>query len=154
MLEHLDLKLGNDEIAAISSPYIDRGLKQETWEFRRIEVRADLLTATARMTSTWVSPTDPGGFHLSMFVAQEILGQLCNIYLHLAAGLKTKSRESWMRECSFKYRNVIRDPEDIRVEMKVVGLRKLGDALYGAVDCRMTDDRGGLFTSSIKGVLR
>ena len=154
MLEHLDLTLSPEEIEALSSQYINHGLKKETWEFQKIEVKAGLMKARVRMTSTSVSPTDPEGFHLSMFIAQEILGQMSNIYLHLAAGLRTKRRESWMRECSFKYRNVIRDPNDIRVEMKVLVSKKVGDAQYGSVECRMTDSQDGEFTCAIKGVLR
>ena len=154
MLEHLELTLSPEEIEALSSQYINQGLKKETWEFKKIEVKADLMKARVHMTSTSVSPTDPAGFHLSMFIAQEILGQMSNIYLHLAAGLRTKRRESWMRECSFKYRNVIRDPNDIRAEMKVLATKKIGDSQYGSVECRMTDSQDGEFTCSIKGVLR
>lgn len=154
MLDHLELTLSPAEIAALSSEYIDQGLKKEAWKFQKIEVKADLMTATVSMTSTSVSPTDSKGFHLSMFIAQEILGQMSNIYLHLAAGFKTKRRESWIRECSFKYRNVIRDPNDIRVEMKAVAIKKLGDSQYGSVACRITDSQGGEFTCTIKGLLR
>jgi hypothetical protein len=89
-----------------------------------------------------------------MFIAQEILGQLGNIHLHLAAGLKTKSREAWMRDCSFKFRKPIRDPDDIRVEMKAVAMKRVGEALYASWTARIIDCRGGLFTSEFRGVLR
>jgi hypothetical protein len=109
MSEMLHTQLGAEEIAALSSVYIDKGVKQESWKIQEVTIDGNLLTARASMTSYFISPTDPGGFHLSIFCSQEILSQLANIYLHVAAGLKTKSRESWMRECKFTYRNVIHD---------------------------------------------
>lgn len=154
MKKDLDLELNRAEIAALSSAYIDHGVKQEAWEIQTIKFTGTLLTAKVRMTSTLVSPTDPGGFHLTIFCTQEILAQLANIHLHVMAGHKTKCRESWMRECHFNYRNVIRQTENIQVEMDMVSQRWAGDALVGKVNCRMTDDKGGLFIATLKGMLR
>jgi hypothetical protein len=154
MLEKTDLDLTPDEIAALSSPYIDQGIKQEAWEITSIRVKKNVMNAKIRMSSVFLSPTDPDGFHLSIFATQEILGQLANIFLHVAGGLKVKTRESWMRECSFKYKNVIRSSQNINVEMICTTLKPLGDSLFGICDCKVTDDQGGLFVAQVKGVLR
>lgn len=154
MKKDLDLKLSGAEIAALSSVYIDQGIKQEAWEIQTIQFTGTLLTATVRMTSTFISPTDPGGFHLTIFCTQEILAQLANIHLHVTAGHMSKCRESWMRECHFNYRNVIRQTDNIQVEMDMVSQRWAGDTLVGKVNCRMTDDKGGLFIATLKGMLR
>lgn len=154
MTQSMKKHLGPNEIAALSSSYIDVGVKQDAWEILEVDVDDAKLEARARMTSYFVSPTDPGGFHLSIFSAQEILGQLANILLHLLAGYETKTRESWMRECSITYRQVIRDPENIHVDMEIVSQKNLGDALAGIVNCRVHDDQGGLFTARLKGLLR
>jgi len=147
-------QLGAEDIAALSSVYIDKGVKQESWKIQEVTIDGNLLTARARMTSYFISPTDPGGFHLSIFCAQEILSQLANIYLHVAAGLKTKSRESWMRECTFTYRNVIRDGENIRVEMDFYRQKWMGGTLIARANCRLTDSTGGLFEAHLNGMLR
>jgi hypothetical protein len=148
------LDLGRAEIDALSSVYINRGIKQEAWEIQQIKFRGTVLTASVNMTSTFVSPTDPEGFHLTIFCTQEILAQLANIHLHVSAGHTTKCRESWMRECHFNYRNVIRSTENIQVEMEMVSERWAGDTLVGKVQCRMFDDKGGLFIATLKGMLR
>ena len=147
-------QLGTEDIAALSSVYIDKGVKQESWKILEVTIDGNLLTARASMTSYFISPTDPGGFHLSIFCSQEILSQLANIYLHVAAGLKTKSRESWMRECTFTYRNVIRDGENIRVEMDFYRQKWMGGTLIARAKCRLTDSKGGLFEAHLNGMLR
>ena len=154
MKKELELDLSREEIEALSSVYISRGIKQEAWEITRIKFSGTVLTAAVRMTSTFVSPTDPDGFHLTIFCTQEILAQLANIHLHVSAGHKTKCRESWMRECHFNYRNVIRRPDNIQVEMDMVSQRWVGDTLVGKVVARMFDDQGGWFMATLKGMLR
>lgn len=154
MKKDLDLDLNREEISALSSVYIDRGIKQEAWEIQTINFTGTVLTATVSMTSTFISPTDPDGFHLTIFCTQEILAQLANIHLHVTAGHMTKCRESWMRECHFNYRNVIRRPHNIKVEMDMVSSRWAGNTLVGKVECRMTDDQDGLFIATLKGMLR
>lgn len=154
MKNELELDLSREQIAALSSVYIDRGIKQEAWEIQSIKFIGPLLTAKVRMTSTFISPTDPEGFHLTIFCTQEILAQLANIHLHVSAGHKIKCRESWMRECHFNYRNVIRRPDNIEVEMKMVAQKWVKDTLVGKVECRMFDDQGGLFMATLKGMLR
>jgi hypothetical protein len=154
MTKEIELDLGDAEITALSSVYIDRGIKQESWKIQKARVSGRVLTATVNMTETFVSPTDPAGFHLSIFCTQEIISQLANIYLHVAAGLTSKSRESWMRECKFNYRNVIRTTENIQVEMNFVSQKWIGDTLAALAQCRMYDDNGGLFTARLKGMLR
>jgi len=154
MNKDLDLDLSREEIVALSSVYIDKGIKQESWQIEQISFRGTLLAAKVRMTSTFISPTDPGGFHLTIFCTQEILAQLANIHLHVLAGHRTKCRESWMRECSFNYRNVIRSTENIQVEMDMVSQRWAGDTFVGKEYCRMFDDKGGLFIATLKGMLR
>jgi hypothetical protein len=147
-------QLGPKEIAALSSVYIDRGVKQDAWEILEIDIDGALLKARIRMTSFFVSPTDPGGFHLTIFSTQEFLAQLANIYLHVAAGFETKCRETWMRECAISSRKVIRDPENIRVEIDFFGQKRLGDSLAAMANGRVYDDQGGLFTARLKGLLR
>lgn len=154
MAEILQKRLGPREIAALSSRYIDAGVKQDAWEILQIDINGTVLEARIRMTSFFVSPTDPGGFHLTIFSTQEFLAQLANIYLHLAAGYATKSRETWMRECAISSRKVVRDPENIRVEMDFFGQKRLGDSLAAMARCRVYDDEGGLFTARLKGLLR
>ncbi len=154
MSNELQVQLNAEQIAALSSVYIDKGVKQEAWQIQDLVIDGTLLKARVSMTSYFISPTDADGFHLSIFCTQEIISQLANIYLHVAAGLKVKCRESWMRECSFNYRKVIRDGENIKVEMDFVRQKWVAETLLVRVKCRMTDSDGGLFTARLKGMLR
>ena len=154
MSNEMQVQLGAEEITALSSVYIDKGIKEEAWKIQDVVINGNKLDASVSMTSYFVSPTDSDGFHMSIFVTQEILSQLANIYLHVAAGLKVKSRETWMRDCRFTYRKVIRDGENIKVEMDFVRQRWVGDSLLVRINCRMTDGEDGLFTASMKGMMR
>jgi hypothetical protein len=147
-------QLTPEDIAALSSPYIDRGVKKDAWEIVTMDIDGRLVKARIRMTAFFVSPTDSGGFHLTIFSTQEFLAQLANIYLHVAAGYETKCRETWMRQSDIISRSTIRDPDNIRVDMEFVGLKRLGETLATLVNCRVYDDRGGLFTARLKGLLR
>jgi len=146
--------LDKPQIADLSSRYIDEGVKVDAWEINTIEISGNLLEAEIGMVSFFVSPTDPDGFHLTIFSTQEFLAQLANIYLHIAAGFKTKSRETWMRECAITSRKVIRNPEKILVEMDFFSLKKTRDSVISMAKCRIYDDQGGLFTARLKGLLR
>jgi hypothetical protein len=149
-----EISLGKAEIADLSSRYIDEGVKVDAWEILNINISGRLLKAEIGMVSYFVSPTDPDGFHLTIFSTQEFLAQLANIYLLIAAGFKTKCRETWMRECSITSRRVIRNPEKILVEMDFTSLKKIQDSVISMANCRVYDDQGGLFTARIKGLLR
>ena len=148
------IKLTGKAIADLSSVYVDVGVKSDAWEILNIDIVGKVLKARLRMTSFFVSPTDPGGFHLTIFSTQEILAQLANIYLHIAAGYKVKSKETWMRESAITSRSVIRDSDNIMVEMDFIGLKRMGDSLVSMARCRVFDDQGGLFTARLKGLLR
>ena len=154
MSRNIEMKLGPAQVRALSSAYIDEGVKKDAWEILEIEVSGAIVKARIRMTSFFISPTDPGGFHLTIFSTQEFLAQLANIYLHLAAGFDSKKRETWMRECAITSRKTIRDSENIQVEMDFYGLKKLGDGVISMANCRVFDQDGGLFTAKLKGILR
>ena len=149
-----EISLGKKEIADLSSRYIDEGVKVDAWEILNVNISGKLLKAEIGMVSFFVSPTDPDGFHLTIFSTQEFLAQLANIYLHVAADFKTKCRETWMRECAITSRKVIRNPEKIFVEMDFFSLKKIQDSIVSMARCRVYDDQGGLFTARIKGLLR
>lgn len=154
MQTETEINLGSTEISNLSSRYIDEGVKVDSWEIQNINISGKLLKAEIGMVSFFVSPTDPDGFHLTIFSTQEFLAQLANIYLHVAAGFKTKCRETWMRECAITSRKVIRNPEKIIVEMDFFNLKKIQDSVVSMAKCRIYDDQDGLFTARIKGLLR
>lgn len=154
MKPELQLELGGADIARLSSVYIDEGTKRDAWKIGQIKIQDHLLTATVQMRSFFVSPTDPGGFHLTIFSTQEFLAQLSNIYLHLLAGYRTKERETWMSESSIAAKSPIRNPENISVEMEFFSVKRLRESIFAKAKCRVFDAAGGLFTAELKGMLR
>ena len=139
----LTRQLARPDIERYSSAYIDQGVKRESWRIEEIDVQGDVLRARIRMDSVLVSPTDPRGYHLTIFSVQEFLAQLSNTYLHLAAGAEGKERETWMRECSIKTHTSIRDRDRILVEMNFMNVRRLANSLYAQATARVYDDGGG-----------
>jgi hypothetical protein len=129
------------------------GVKQEHWRIRSIDVDGPKLRAELYMEGTFISPTDPRGFHLTIFATQEFLAQLANIYLHLLAGAMTKSRETWMRESSIIAHAAIRDPNKIQVEMDFYKIRRHEDSWYAKATARVFDEAGGSFTAKLRGIL-
>jgi hypothetical protein len=149
----LQQHLGPAQIAKLSSKYIDAGVKQESWRIKSIDVDGAHLRAEISMERTFVSPTDPGGFHLTIFATQEFLAQLSNIYLHLLAGSTVKDRETWMRESAITARSAIRNRNKILVEMHFFSVRKLRSTVYAKANCRVFDEGGGSFTAKLAGIM-
>lgn len=147
------VKWGPADIGKLSSAYLSEGRKQESWVIEAIEIDGDELLASISMRSTFVSATDAGGFHLTIFSTLEFLSQLMIIYAHAWAGLSEKQREGWMVESSTRSLRAIRDPKNIKVQMRARSIRRRGEHLYCVADYRVTDSGDGLFEVTLKGFL-
>ena len=139
--------------AAISSPYLAWGRKAEAWEIVSIEISGKRLSAVVRMTSTYLSETDGGQFHLSFITCQEFLSQLMIIYGHVWADQTEKTREGWVLESSTRNVRAIRDPEHIQVEMEVVSIRRVGIPVIAIAKFEVADRLGGLCTARLKAIV-
>jgi len=148
----LKLTLSPKEYAPTSSRYLNEGRKQEGWALGDIEIDGQDLHTTARMTSTFISPTDTHGFHLSVFTALEMASQLHIIYAHAWAGLTVKTREGWMIDCSCQPKAPVRNPNEMMIHMRVESMRRLKENLFCTARYEITDDSGGLFVVSIKAL--
>lgn len=142
-----------EDVAAISSTYLAEGRKQESWEITRIEIDDDELLANVKMSSICESPTDDQGFHLTIFSTLEFLSQLKVIYVHLWDGLTEKTREGWMVDSQVSCKEAIRDPENIKVEMRFEKIRKVGEKVYSIAHCVVSDPQGGCFEARLKTLL-
>lgn len=132
------------QIERLSSDYLQDGRTQEAWRIESIDIEDDRIVARAGMTRVYVSQTDDQGFHLSFITALEMVSQLTIVYLHHKAGLTEKSREVWVSESRNRFVRPIRNPDDIRLDMKVRKLRERGGSLFCEADYRVTDEQGGL----------
>lgn len=149
---NLSVTLRPDQYEPISSRYLNEGRKYEDWALGDVQIDGRDLRTTARMTSTFTSPTDPKGFHLSVFTALEIASQLHIIYAHAWAGLRTKTREGWMIDCSCQPKVPVRDPQQMFIHMQVQNMRRLRENLFCQASYQIRDDAGGLFELSIKAI--
>jgi hypothetical protein len=147
-----DIKLTPEQYKPISSSYFNEGRKQENWTLGDILISGNSLSTVATMTSTYTSPTDSHGFHLSVFTALEIASQLQIIYAHTWADLSEKKKEGWMIECSNHYKSPIRNNMKMDIEMKVKKIRKIGSNLFCIADFKISDNTGGLFELHIKAI--
>lgn len=154
MKPEINALLNSEQVKALSSKYIDEGVKKDCWAIREIEISDEVLKAHVCMTSFFVSPTDSDGFHLTIFTTQEILAQAANIYLHVFAGYSVKSMETWMRECNITCRSSVRDHENIMVELEISSIREVAGTVIAQGSARIFDEMGGLFTARLKGIMR
>ncbi len=144
--------LSQEEIARISSVYLNEGRSQDVWEISHIEIEDNILTARIRMRSYFISPTDQEGFHLTMYPPIEFLSQLMIIYVHVWAGLAEKTQEGWMIESSFSSKRAIRDPENIQVRMEVTSIRNIKGRIFVVAESQVFDQHG-LFEAKMKCLL-
>ena len=149
----LKMTLSTEEIRDISSEYLNTGRKQESWEITAIEIDGQFINAGIRMSSTYQSVTDENRFHLTIFSTLEFLSQLIVIYFHVWAGLHKKTREVWMIDSRIHCKRSIRDPDDIRVSMEFMRMRKVGERIYATAIARVYDNKDGLFDAHLKAFL-
>jgi hypothetical protein len=146
-------RLRPEEFKELLSPYLTEGRKQDSWRIDEIVVEEGRLEAEVSMRSTFSSPTDVGGFHLTIFSALEFASQLLIIYGHWHEGYARKSREAWMVESNIRAVRAIRDPNRMQVRMDVHSLRRRGENYYCVAELQVTDEGGGLFEIVLKGFL-
>ncbi|MBF0470300.1 MAG: hypothetical protein HQL48_02880 [Gammaproteobacteria bacterium] len=123
---------------------------QDCWEIASVTIEGKLLRSQIRMRSTYLSPSDNHGFHLTIFTALEFLSQLAIIYGHVWAGYEEKKREGWLLESTIAAKKSIRSSDNIMVEMEAASIRKVGDNIIGKSRARVVDDEGGLFLATLK----
>lgn len=146
-------RLTREEIEKLSSPYLRDGKRHDAWEIMDVEVDDKQMTAHIRMVSHYTSPTDKGGFHLTILSTLEFLSQLMMIFVHVWAGYSEKTKEGWMIESHIDCIRAIRDKDNIKVQMKITKVRKMKDNILIFTKSQVTDRHGGLFESSLKGLL-
>lgn len=98
-----DFSLTAEQIGRLSSPYIPDGIRQDVWQIDSVDIRDGLVNAKVSIGSAFLSPTDSGGAHFTMFSANEIVAQLMVIYMHVQAGFEKKYREVWAAELHGRY---------------------------------------------------
>ena len=151
-MKPIKTKLSQQQLAGFASSYLNEGRKQESWELVSVDIDGKLLEAHIRMRSRYISPTDPDGFHLTIFSTLEFLSQLTIIHAHVLAGYTQKTREGWMVESSIKSKQAVRDPENIRVRMEVASFRTFKHHIIATTKSRVYDEQGS-FEATLKGFL-
>jgi len=147
-------KLSPPQVKKLSSSYLSSEKKKDLWEIVDVEVTGMVLEARVRMRSHYVSPSDPGGFHLTQVCTLEFLSQLMIIFVHVLAGYPEKTQEGWMIDSHIACKRAVRDPENIMVRMEAISMRKVKKSILISVKAEVTDEKNkGLFKASLKGLL-
>ena len=126
----------------------------EGFRFQDVCLTAQGLQTRVDMVNPYVSSSDAGGFHLSVFTAHELCVELGILWVHQQLGLAEKSGEVWMRECSCKIRASVRAVRDIDVVMTCEAFRVVGPMAYLHSSFRISDTQGGLFLVEQRGGLQ
>jgi len=145
-------RLTRQEIDKLSSPYLGGGIRQDRWEIVDIQVEDKSMVAHVRFDSTYTSPTDKGGFHLTILSTLEFLSQLMMIFVHVWAGYPEKTKEGWMIKSDINCKRAIRNSQNIEVRMKITSIRKVKDKVLILTKSEVSDEEG-LFEASLKGLL-
>lgn len=144
-------KLNQAQILGMSSPYLNKGRKDDTWSITEIEVDGTKSVSKIVMDSYYVSDTDIG-FHLSSFSTLEFLSQIFIVHHHIHIGQPKKMQEAWMMESSIKCKKAIRDPQNIFVSAEIKYIKKMGSRFLGIMNAEVRDQTG-LFTAEIKALI-
>ena len=116
-------RLTPQEWAAISSPYIQTGYKEDCFEIMRFDFNNDKVLATCKMTQYYVSKTDDLGFHLSFATATAIVSQLSIIHAHASNDVWRKNYEALLGKFSMQLNRAIRTPDEISLQLWIVHKR-------------------------------
>jgi hypothetical protein len=152
MASPLKKHLTPEEIARLSSSYLKEGKRQDIWEITDIVIENKILIAHIRMRSHYISPTDKGGFHLTILSTLEFLSQLMMIFVHVQAGYAEKTKEGWMLESAISCKRTIRDKENIEVRMELASMKKVKGSIL-VVSKSQVSDKDGLYEATLKGLL-
>jgi len=147
------IHLNSDEVISISSDYIRNGRQFESWKLDEIIVEEKTAIMTASMLSIYPSITDTNKFHLSIFIAEEMVSQLIIIYLHIWSGKTKKTQEVWLKESSTKSIRSIRAMNNIKVEMNIETIRKRAETIFCIANYKITDENNGLLELKQKVIL-
>jgi hypothetical protein len=112
--------LNLEDSAAISSPYIQSGYKEDSFEFTRLDFKHDEVLAMCKMTQYYISGTDEMGFHLSIWTATAIVSQLSIIHAHAINDIWRKDYEALLGKFSMELKRPIRTPDLISLEMRMI----------------------------------
>lgn len=104
----------------VRSPYIDTGYKDDSFEITHLMFNDSEVIAKCRMTQYYVSGTDDAGFHLSVFTAIAIVGQLSIIHAHAANDIWRKDYEALLGKLDIEFHRPIRTPDEISMKMRII----------------------------------
>ncbi len=142
-------RLPEQEIASLCSSYIGNGRGDDKWQFDEIHSDGVSMRGKIAFSAFNVSPSDPKGFHLSVFSALEIASQMTIILAHNHLGLIEKTKEVWLSGCSLKFFKSIRSSTEISGEAKL-RIRKFNGVHVFVTDVHLRDANGGHFSGVLK----
>lgn len=143
----------NEEVVPYLSPYLHKGRKKEDWKFDYIKIQDTSLLASCEVINPFVSSFDSGGFHLSIFTAQEVCSELLIFWSSKRSGQSEKAGEAWVKEMSSSMISPIRESRNIKVSLDIQNFRFGAKILFADSRFRLEDSVGGLFHVNIKGII-
>ena len=144
----------SSDLAPYQSEYLHGGRLAERWHTQRGHILGNALDATVDIINPYISQADEGGFHLSIFSAQEFCTELILFWMFKKLGLPSKAQEAWMSKCSCKIHRPIRSHQDINVAMVCNSFRMINGMAYARASFRISDEREGLFIVEQHGGFR
>jgi hypothetical protein len=135
----------HDDLAPYQSAYLHGGRQQESWALNTVRILGDSLETSVDIINPYTSTTDEGGFHLSIFCAQEFCTELILFWTFKKLVLPGKTQEAWMRKCSCKVTRPIRSHLGINVAMTCKSFRMINGMAYAHALFTISDGTGGLF---------
>ena len=144
-------ELSASQIEALSSVYLNEGIRQERWKIDQLELEEQAAKAVISIHDLF-APAVEGGFHLTPYLALEFCSQIAIIHANAWAGYEEKTKEVYMRECGVKIDGMITRPTDIQIDMKIPKMRKIGNSVFSLSRTTVTDGKGA-FHVMLKGIM-
>ncbi len=116
--------LTETEFHPLASPYLDGGIAQDRFKIKKIDIDGTKITALVDMISTYASPTDTEGFHLSSPLAEMMLAQIGIIHGSYILGYQKKETEVFMKKIEKEFKEPIRSQKNIKFEMEITASKR------------------------------
>jgi hypothetical protein len=108
-----------EEVAPFRSAYMAEKFAEERAEIGEIRIDGNTMETACSMTSFYISPTDTGGFHLSIINTTTILSQLFIILGHICHGATRKEDEVFMLDYKINLSKAIRNSQHIPIRIEI-----------------------------------
>lgn len=137
--------LTNSQIEELSSKYITKEFKKESWNIESIKIENNKnLISLVSINSDYVSKNDKNKFHVSTFIINEFTSQIMVIFARYLEGDFNNSKEVWVMGVESEFIRSIYTKKNIKIEMELTKKKSYKNGTFLFFRSTIADNKGGL----------